>query len=83
MAGQIALTERELEILRLVAWSNKEIALLLCVRPKTVKNMLTSINRKVLSSNVTAKHTRVPLLLTALRSGILHLDDVSLGPIRF
>lgn len=83
MAGN-DLTERELEILRLLAWPNKEIARLLGLHQGTVRNYITRINKKVRGcSNEMKEHTRVKLLLAALHGGYLRLDEVSAGPILF
>ncbi len=78
------LTARELEVLRLVAWNNKGIAAILGIKPHTVKNMLTQINRKLLGSpGRSGRKTRPRLLWVALCRGLVKVDEVSLGPIRF
>ena len=82
-ANTVELTAREREVLRLLAWGNKEIALLMGVRPKTVKNFITSLNRKMLGERgAPGQRTRNMLLWTALRDGYLRLDEVSAGPVR-
>lgn len=63
------LTERELEILRLLssAKSNQEIAASLFVSEKTVKNHISNIYRKL------QVNTRTEAMLKALKSGLTNL----------
>ncbi len=67
-----ALTAREVEIIRLMARGMmvKEIARVLQVSEKTVRNHLSNIYRKC---NV---YDRVQIVLHALKMGLVHLSEV-------
>ncbi|MFQ6015200.1 MAG: response regulator [Anaerolineae bacterium] len=67
-----ALTEREIELLRLVAKgaSNKEIAQRLFLAEKTVKNQMSVIFQKLHTNN------RTEAAMTALRRGLISLDEL-------
>ena len=65
------LTERELEILKLVArgYSNADIAAELFISDQTVRSHVTSIFSKLNLAN------RAQAVLYALREGIVNLED--------
>jgi two-component system response regulator DegU len=71
----MTLTERQREILRLATLPNKQIAQRLGITQKTVKNHLTRILRKLRAEN------RIQALLTAMRQGIISLDEVHPGDV--
>lgn len=72
LSAQEKITRRELEILRLAArgLSNKEIASSLELSPSTIKSYLAEIFSKL---NV---GSRTEAIISALRTGILTMDDV-------
>ena len=76
------MTPRQLEILPLLAYSNRQIALRLGISQQTVKNHLTVIYRKLLGycQERGEGTTRVLALTTALREGIILM--VEPGPKR-
>ena len=63
------LTDREIEVLKLVAEgkSNREIADLLCLSPKTVNGHRTNIMDKL------DLHNRTELVKYAIRTGLIQL----------
>ncbi len=67
-----ALTERELDVLRLAArgLSNREIAQLLVLSPRTVQAHLANIFGKLQASS------RTEAVMTGLRRGLLTLEDI-------
>jgi HD-GYP domain-containing protein (c-di-GMP phosphodiesterase class II) len=72
-AGPAGLTQREVEVLRLVArgLSNKEIAQVLVISPKTVANHVEHIYSKIDASN------RAAASLFAMRRGLLPEEQFS------
>ena len=72
------LTPRELEVLRLMGRSNREIAQELCVAPRTVRNHITSISRKLLGDGENGCRRRVQVLTAAFRAGIIDPWDVKM-----
>jgi len=65
-----SLTPREQEVLRLLAegYSNKEIAEILCISPKTVENHRTNIMKKL---NL---HSFIDLVKYAVKLGLIDVD---------
>ena len=65
-----SLTPREQEVLRLLAegYSNKEIAEMLCISPKTVENHRTNIMKKL---NL---HSFIDLVKYAVKLGLIDVD---------
>ena len=80
MAG-ITLTKRERQVLLLLTWPNKDIALMLGLKPKTVRNYVTRLGIKLLAYRESSKCTRIRLLLAALHSRYIRLNEISPGPI--
>jgi DNA-binding NarL/FixJ family response regulator len=77
------LTQRELEILRLAANSNREIAVLLKLSWQTVKNHFTRIYRKLGVGSSIAYKPRCAALWQALNLGLLDVGDLDPGPLRY
>lgn len=79
----MTLTPRQLEILPLLTYPSRQIALRLGIEHKTVKNHLTAIYRQVLGSRQERGEgmDRVRALTAALRMGIIWA--VEPGPKRY
>ena len=70
--GAIWMTPRQLEITRLVArgHSNQEIAAMLDIAPKTVRNHIYTITRQI------GRTGRTQLAMWAIRTGKVELDSI-------
>ena len=70
-----ALTDRQRQVLCLVALSNREMAVRLGISQQTVKNLLRRAYRRLgVAGPATGK--RIPALMVTLRWGIVTLDEV-------
>ncbi len=65
-----ALTNREKQVLKLIFLNNKDIAKRLVISPATVSTHLQNIRYKL------AVSTRIGMLVEALKSGIIKLDEI-------
>ena len=74
------LTKREREVLLLLAWSNKDIAQMLQLKAKTIRNHITRLGIKLLDVRMSSRPTRIRLLLAALHKGYIELGEISYGP---
>lgn len=75
------LSARELEVLKLIAQglTNKEIGNRLHIEEATVHTHLSSIGRKLYLKDKERFYTnRVMIVVCALKSGIVQLDDIEL-----
>ena len=70
-----ALTDRQRQVLRLVALTNREIGMRLEIGYQTVKNHLSDIYR-VLGLDSSPAGKRTPALLLALAQGWIALDEI-------
>lgn len=79
MGRSIRLTDRELDVLRLAEYSNKQVAHRLGISPQTVKNHWCTISRVLLGRRSSGHHRKVEVILEALRRDIIKLGEIEKG----
>lgn len=77
------LTEEEQEVLCMVTYPNKQIALFLGTTRHVVKHILTEIYRKLLIREGRKKGARIRALNVALTNNFIELNDVWRGDARW
>lgn len=73
------LTNRELEVLRLGAYANKQIALQLDISAQTIKNHWTSIYKAFQIKQDGGYSQRTRAMMLAWVYGVLSLDEIEEG----
>lgn len=66
----MSLTKREMEIIKMLCLTDKEIAHKLSIKKCTVKTHVRNLLNKL------CEYKRINLLITAIKQGIIKLEDV-------